>query len=197
MDFSVLKEFKKCVHQGLKGGTWLSRVTTQDWDASMKVEDVLHPPEKKSFLLQEVPDLDWGEKEWTLYQKFKFNVRADPEPILESCNISRQVYQQWISELPEVAVIQPAFYPYGIYAYSVFQFLFKSQYHHQLASILGMLPRTTVFFSTGDYLMARIHVGTEKEVDDLFSLVFKLKGEYFTNFMHVVIVTTYSPKRQK
>jgi hypothetical protein len=59
MDFSVLKEFKKCVHKGVKGVTCLSWVTTQDWDASMNVDDRLHPPEKKSFLYEEVPPILW------------------------------------------------------------------------------------------------------------------------------------------
>jgi hypothetical protein len=45
--------------------------------------------------------------------------------------------------------------------------------------------------------MARIHVGTEKEVNDLFSLIFRLKDVYFTNFKHVAIVTTYSSKKQQ
>ena len=196
MDFSVLEGFKRCTHNGVKGRTHLSKVTIRDWDTSMK-GGALHHSEKKSFLYKEVPCILWGEKEWTLFQKFKFNVRVNVESVLESCNISHQSYQQWISQLPQVAVLQSAFYPHSPNAYSVFQFLFTSQYHHQLSSILGMLPRTSIFFSTGDDLYAHLFIKTRKEVKDIFSFIFKLKDIYFTDLCYATFIGVYSRKQRK
>lgn len=197
MDFSLKEEFKRCIHSGLKGRTHLSKVTVRDWDTCIKtIEDTLHPPEKESTLYEEIPYLSWGKKEWTLYKKFARNIRADSEPVLESCSISHSHYKKWISQLPQVAVIQPAFYPHGIDTCSVFQFLFKSQYQNQLSTILGMFPRTSVFFSTGDHLLAHVYTETQKEHDDLYSLIFRLKEEkYFTNFSHAVLVGGRSHKK--
>ncbi|MGC1121118.1 MAG: hypothetical protein WBA22_08485, partial [Candidatus Methanofastidiosia archaeon] len=67
-------------------------------------------------------------------------------------------YEKWISTLPEVAYIQPAFYPYGSNAYGAFDFLLKSEYQRQLITILGLLPCSGIFFSTGDAVWARLLV---------------------------------------
>jgi len=48
--------------------------------------------------------------------------------------------------------------------------LFDSVYQKQLTDILGMLLCTSMFFSVGEYLFARLSVVNKKEKDDFFLL---------------------------
>jgi hypothetical protein len=52
-----------------------------------------------------------------LYHAFRLNARRDSVPVLKELNIDRETYEKWISTLPEVAYIQPAFYPHGSNTY--------------------------------------------------------------------------------
>jgi hypothetical protein len=183
VDFSGLKGSGKCILQGKKGVTSLSKVTCLDWDQSLEsINSVLSPPPKKSVLYEEIPAINWTTKEWTLYDKFKHNVRTEAGPILKECEVSYDRYQKWLSQLPEVALIQPAFYPAGLDNYSLVDFLFRSQYDEQLATVLGMLPSTSLFFSVDDYLFARLSVPIKRE-KNLISLISELKERgYFTEY---------------
>lgn len=155
LDLSILKGFRQCVHQGVKSVTYLSKVTSLDWDHSIeKMQNALSQPKKKSTLYEEAPSLPWGKREWTLYRKFKHNMREKNLPLLRECGIGFQSYEKWLSEMPAVARIQPAFYPLGINNYFISDFLFESLYHKQLADILGMLPSTSVFFSVNDIALS-------------------------------------------
>jgi hypothetical protein len=189
VDFSGLKGSGKCILQGKKGVTSLSKVTYVNWEQSLEsINSVLSPPPKKSVLYEEVPAINWNTEEWTLYDKFKHNVRAEAEPILKECEISYDQYQKWRTRLPEVAVIQPAFYPAGLDNYSFHDFLFRSQYEEQLATVLGMLPSTSLFFCVDDYLFARLSVLKERE-KNLTSLISELKEKgYFTEYHHSTAV---------
>ena len=196
MNFPMLRGFRKSIVQGVKGVTYLPKVTSFDWDTAMKkIDYVLTPPTKKSTLFEKIPFNPWNEKEWKLYHSLKSNVRQKIMPILKACRVRFERYQKWISALPTVANIYPAFYPQGQEKYFAFDFLFESRYHKQLADILGMLPSTSVFFSVNEYLMARLHFLDKKELDDLFDVIFRLKDErFFTHFNHAVVI---SPVRKK
>ncbi len=175
-DVSTVEEFKRIVYQGVKGGTHLSKVTSLNWDYSMeKVQNIISTPENRSTLYEEIPINPWNEKEWCLYRYFKSNVRKKVMPILREHKIRFRHYQKWVSQLPEIAVIQPAFYPHRLPMYFVFNFLFESAYHKQLTAVLGMLPSTSVFFSAGDRISARLFAQDSKEVNDLFTLMLELK----------------------
>jgi hypothetical protein len=189
VDFSGLKGSEKCILQGRKGVTSLSKVASLDWDQSLEsIHSVLSPPPKKSILYEEIPAINWTTEEWTLYNKFKHNIRVEAEPILKEYEINHDQYQKWISRLPEVAVIQPAFYPAGLDNYSLVDFLFRSQYEEQLATVLGMLPSTSVFFCVDGYLFARLSVPSERE-KNLTSLISELKEKgYFTEYHHSTAV---------
>jgi hypothetical protein len=184
-----LKGSEKCILQGRKGVTSLSKVDSLDWDQSSEsIHSALSPPAKKSILYEEIPAINWNTEEWTLYDKFKYNIRAEAEPILKECEIDYDQYEKWLVKLPEVAVIQPAFYPEGLDNYSLVDFLFRSQYEEQLATVLGMLPSTSVFFCVDDYLFARLSVLKE---NDLISLISELKEKgYFTEYHHSTAVLT-------
>jgi DNA-binding Lrp family transcriptional regulator len=190
VDFSGLGGSEKCILQGRKGVTSLSKVTSLDWDQSLENIYSVSPPAKKSILYEEIPAINWNTEEWTLYDKFKYNVRVEAEPILKECKISYDQYQKWLAKLPEVAVIQPAFYPAGLDNYSLIDFLFKSEYQEQLSTILEMLPSTSLFFSAGDYLFARLFVPSGRE-NDLALLVSELKEKrYFTEYRQSTAVLT-------
>jgi hypothetical protein len=191
VDFSGLKGSEKCILQGKKGVTSLSKVDSLDWDQSLEsISSVLSPPPKKFILYEEIPAITWTTKEWTLYDKFKHNVRVQAVPILRTCKINHQQYQKWLSQLPEVAVIQPAFYPAGLDNYSLVDFLFRSQYEEQLATVLGMLPSTSLFFCVGNHLFARLSVPSKRE-EDLALLITELKDKgYFTEYHQSTAVLT-------
>ncbi|MBU7046179.1 MAG: hypothetical protein HXS54_07040, partial [Theionarchaea archaeon] len=73
----------------------------------------------------------------------------------------------------------------------VFDFLFRTEYQKQLADILGMLPSTSLFFSVGPYLMARLSLLSKNEKDELFSFIYSLGEEgYFTDFHQASVVST-------
>ena len=192
MNFSMLKGFRHCIYQGTKGVTHLSRVTSLDWDNSMKkMWSALSPPREKSTLYEEIPFIPWKREEWALYYRFRHNIRAQVMPILKECRVRFERYQKWVTELPHVANIHAAFYPHGLDNYFILDFLFQSEYHKQLADILGMLPSTSIFFSTGEYLLARVSLLNKKEKDDLFSLIFQLEAEgYFTQCYQTMVVST-------
>jgi hypothetical protein len=187
VDFSGLKGSEKCIHQGRKGVTSLSKVTSLDWDQSLeKIHSKIAPPTKESTLHEEIPGINWSTEEWILYEKFKYKIRAEAESILKECEINYQQYQKWLAKLPEIAVIQPAFYPAGLDNYSLCDFLFRSQYQKQLVTVLGMLPSTSLFFSAGDHLFVRVFV---QKKNDLASLISELETKgYFTEVYHSTAV---------
>ncbi|MGC1120150.1 MAG: winged helix-turn-helix domain-containing protein [Candidatus Methanofastidiosia archaeon] len=192
MDFSQLKGFQKSVLQGAKGVTHLSKVGSLNWDSSMaKIYNMLSFPEEKTTLYEEIPENFWEEPEWALFNYFKNDIRKQAMPVLKEFNIRFERYQEWVSRLQEVAVVQAAFYPEGLDAYIIFDLVFKSDYHRQLADVLGKLPSTSVLFSVGSYLLVRLFLLNKKEKDDVFSLLFRL-GElnFFTDFYHAVVVAT-------
>jgi hypothetical protein len=191
VDFSGLKGSEKCILQGRKGVTSLSKVDSLDWDQSLEsIHSVLSPPPKKFILYEEIPAINWTTEEWTLYDKFKHNIRIEAGSILKECEINHDQYQTWISRLPEVALIQPAFYPAGLKSYSFYDFLFRSGYRRELATVLGMLPSTSLFFCVGDYLFARLSVPSKRE-NDLALLISELKDKgYFTGYHQSTAVLT-------
>jgi hypothetical protein len=187
VDFPGIEGSEKCIHQGRKGVTFLSKVTSLDWDQSLEnIHGKIAPPTKKSALYEEIPAINWNTEEWTLYDKLKYNIRTETETILRVCEISYDQFQKWLAKLSEVAVIQPAFYPEGLDNYSLCDFLFRSQYQKQLVTILGMLPSTSLYFSAGDHLFVRVFVPNKK---DLTSLVLELETKgYFTDVYHSTAV---------
>ena len=192
MNFSSLKGFRECILQGAKGVTYLPKVTSFDWKTALeKMYSSLSPPREKSSLYHEIPCNHWEKKEWILATEFKHNIRTLAMPILKENNIRFERYQKWFSCLPEYAHIYTAFYPYGLEQYFVFDFLFRTEYQKQLADILGMLPSTSLFFSVGSYLMARLSLLSKNEKDELFSFIYNLGEEgYFSDFHHASVVST-------
>jgi hypothetical protein len=180
MDFSQLKGYQQTVYQGVKGTTLLSRLAFINWDQAVEEISRVSSPEKKTRLYKEVGDLPWGDKEWTLFNYFKYNARKKSRYILGTSKIHYSHYLKWMKHLHEFAEIYPAFYPYGSDNYFVLDFLFTSAYHEQLAEVLGMLPSTSIFFSMGKYLFARLSVLDNKQKDELLYLIggLKQKGYY-------------------
>lgn len=191
MNFSLLKGFEDYFFYRMKGGTCLSKVIFFDWDQSMEeIYSTFSPPEEKSTLYEEIPLLPWNEKEWLLYDTFKYNVRIEKMPPLEKTRTRFEFFQEWMLALPEFALVQPAFYPKGLENYFMLDFLFKSEYQKQLADILGMLPSTCMFFSVGTYVFARLPICNSKEKDELFSLIFRLQEKgFFTDFYQATVIS--------
>lgn len=192
MDFSHLKGFQKSVLQGVKGATYLPKVSYLNWDSSMnKIYNMLSLPEAKSVLYEEIKENSWEYPEWTLFDYFKNDIRKQAMPVLKEYTIRFERYQKWMSRLQEVALIQTAFYPRGMDTYIIFDFVFKSDYHRQLADILGKLPSTSLFFSVGSYFFVRLFLLNKREKDELFSLLFRLgELDFFTDFYYTVVVAT-------
>ena len=188
---TVLRGFKECVLQGIKGVTWLSKVASLTWDESVhRMHKALRSPGEKSYLYEEIPSLPWDKKEWTLYHTFKLNVRTPATPALQKLGIRYEQYRKWLSSLLDVADIQVPFYPRGLDQYFMFDFLFKSDYQKQIKDILGLLPSTSLFFSVGEYILARLFVVEKRERDDLLTFVFDMeKKGYFTDFEQAQVIS--------
>jgi hypothetical protein len=201
MDFTLLKGFRSCIYEGAKSLTFLSQVSFLDWSASMgSIQAKLSPPEKKTTLYEIGPSLQWDKEDWILYEKVKQNTRVKITPLLKECSLSYERYRKWIAKVhrhPSSCVTQTAFYPHGLNTYFCYDFLFNSNYHRQLTDILGMLPSTSIFFSVGSHLFARISVMNTKESQDLFSLMVKLKEyNYFTDY-YTALVASVSKNHNK
>jgi hypothetical protein len=113
-------------------------------------------------------------------------------PVLKECNIRYEHYKPWVTQLPCHASISTAFYPHGVDHYFSVDFLFHTHYHTQLADILGMLPATSVFFSVGDYLFARISFLDKTQEQDLFTFIYQLGDHGFYTRFHSAAVLSPS-----
>jgi hypothetical protein len=192
MDFTGTEGVRECVYQGKKGGTFISKCVYMDWENSMK--DILSrmgEPGEKAVFYEEIPSLDWGEKEWMLYHAFRLNARLDFIPVLKELDIDREIYEKWVSTLPEVAYVQPAFYSSRSNVYGALDFLLKSDYQKQIITILGLLPCSGVFFSTGDRVWARLPVRERDDIRNVNAVVSYLKGfGYITDFVMSFAMST-------
>ena len=193
VNFSQFKGFTSSLFRSVKGVTCIPKVRVLDWDQSMKhMHQLLSQPKVKSTLYREGPPICWNKREWTLYQILKWNTRVHTIPVLKECNIRYKHYKTWITQLPCHASISTAFYPHGFNQYFTVDFLFKTRYHTQLADILGMLPSTSIFFSVGDYLFARVSYLSKDQEQDLFTFIFQMgeKGFYTHSYSAAVLSTS-------
>jgi hypothetical protein len=192
VDFTETEGVKKCVHSGIKGGTYISKCIHTNWDHSMKdVFSRMEAPGEETVFYEEVPSLNWGRKEWLLYHAFRINARQDPTPILRTLDIDLETYKEWISSLPSAALIQPAFYSHGWDTCSARDFLLSSNYQEQVVTILGLLPCSGIFFSAGDFLLARLFMkGPEesKRVDTV--MLYLRKCGYITDYQSSLALGT-------
>lgn len=193
MDFSKLLGFKQDFFQGVKGTTHFSTVTSLDWDTSLEtMYNTIDQPFKKirSTLYHECPNNPWKERGWTLYNALKKNIHAKKKPIREKYRIGYYVFKEWLLALPEYTKVQPAFYPHKVDSYFAVDFLFESEYHTQLKTILGMLPSTGIFFSVGTYLLARLFFLTKKEQNELLTFILQLKEKkYYTRVFNAIKIS--------
>jgi len=190
IDLSVLNGVRECILQGVKGVTHLSKVGRLDWDESIQNMKAAKP-EEKCTMYEESPELLWKEEEWVLFDQFKYNIREKTMPVLKKVDIRYEQYQKWVSQLKEVALVQPAFFPLQQKNYFFIDFLLQSDYHKGLANVLGMLPSTSFFFSVGQYLLARLSFVDKKQRDDLYSVIHTLQEkEYITQWWHTMVISS-------
>ncbi|KYK36390.1 MAG: hypothetical protein HXS46_13020 [Theionarchaea archaeon] len=189
MDVSALEGVNNCIVKEVKGVTHLSKVSGVDWDESIQEMKSAPAPEEKFILYEEGPELLWKEPEWTLFDQFKYNIRKKTLPVLKKVGIRYEQYQEWVSQLPEVALVQPAFFPLQQKNYFFFDFLFQSEYHKGLTNVLGMLPSTCYFFSVREYLLARLSFVDKKQRDDLYLVIKELvKKGYITRWFQAMVI---------
>jgi hypothetical protein len=176
MNLTGMEGVRECVYQGKKGGTFISKCVHMDWDHSLKdIFSRMGELGEETVFYEEVPSLTWGEKEWMLYHAFRLNARRDSVSVLKALDIDREIYEKWVSTLPEVAYVQPAFYPSGSDVYGALDFLLKSDYQRQIITILGLLPCSGVFFSTGDAVWARLPVREREDVRNVNTVISYLR----------------------
>jgi hypothetical protein len=192
MDFTGMEGVRECVYQGKKGGTFISKCVHVDWENSMKdIFSRMGAPGEETVFYEEVPSLTWGEKEWMLYHAFRLNARRDSVLVLRALDIDREIYEKWVSTLPEVAYVQPTFYPSGSDVYGALDFLLKSDYQKQIITILGLLPCSGVFFSTGDAVWARLPVRERKDIRNVdIAMSYLEKCGYITDVAMSLAMST-------
>ncbi len=192
-NFSFLKGFEKCIHHGVKGATYVSKVVSLDWESAMeKVYSAISSPKQKSTLYEEVSPLTWKEQEWTLFNYFKYNLRLPTQYAIKTYHIYYKKFSEWLFNLSTYACAYPTFYPCGIDQYLTVDFLFKCQYQKELRDILELLPSTSYFFSVGEYLWAELSYLSRKEQNDLFFLILNLQEKgFFTDFCHSNVMSTF------
>jgi len=111
--------------------------------------------------------------------------------ILKQSKIRYELYHDWISELPQFANIQAAFYPHTTESYLFLDFLFRSEHQKQLIDILRQLPSTSLFFTVGGHLFARLSVLDNLERKLLFSFISQLqKKGFLTDFHQAAVIST-------
>lgn len=74
----------------------------------------------------------------------------------------------------------------------IVEFLLRSEYQKPLTNILGQLPSTSMFFSVGDYLFARLSVLDRLERKLLFFFIFELQKDGFLNDFHQATIISTS-----
>ncbi|MGC1119613.1 MAG: hypothetical protein WBA22_00845 [Candidatus Methanofastidiosia archaeon] len=192
VDFTGMEGVKECVHSGKKGGTYISKCVHTNWDHSMKdIFSRMEAPGEETVFYEEVPSFNRGQKEWLLYHAFRMNVRQDPTPILRKLDIDQETYKKWISSLPSAAFIQPAFYPHGWDTYSARDFLLSSNHQRQVVDILGLLPCSGIFFSAGDFLLARLFMKGPEESKRVDTIILHMrKCGYITDFQTSLVLAT-------
>jgi hypothetical protein len=192
VNFSQFKGFISSLFRSVKGVTHIPKVKFLDWDQSMKhMHRLLSCPKVKSTLYREGPAICWNKREWTLYQNLRRNTRVHTIPVLKECNIRYKHYKTWITQLPCYASITTAFYPHGFKQYFTVDFLFKTHYHTQVADILGLLPATSIFFSVGDYLFARVSYLSKNQEQDLFTFIYQMgEKRFYTTFHSAAVLST-------
>ena len=186
INYTELKGYKTCFLQGIKGVTYFSHVNALDWDTTFHRIQTIPRPAKKSFLYEKVHEIPWDHKEWALYKEFKYNVRRPVDPVLKKVGATRRQYRKWLSSLPDYAEIQTAFYPLGLDTYVPSDVLFKSEYQKHLGEVLGVLPTSTLFFSVGDYVFARLFLPCELSAKVLM-VITDTTGEFFTEAHSVMV----------
>ena len=176
IDYANVEGYQECILHGVKSVTFLSRVTTLDWDQSMEnMRSMVKAPQQRSSLYKEGPAIPWKEWEWALYHKLKHNVRIPVNPVLEELDISSEQYKKWASSLFDVTSIQSAFFPSG--KNRTCDFLFQSENQKQLTDILGQLPSSWIFFSVGDYLFGGFCTSTSERRRELHKFTYEMRGE--------------------
>ncbi|MGC1121120.1 MAG: hypothetical protein WBA22_08495 [Candidatus Methanofastidiosia archaeon] len=192
VDVAGLNGVRKCVYSGKKGGTYISKCVHTDWDHAMKdIFSRMNTPGRKTVFYEEVPALSWDQEDWMLYHAFRLNARREHTPVLQELNIDCEKYRRWLSTLPAVAYIQPAFCPYGWDTCGTLDFLLKSDFQPQVVDILGLLPCSGVFFSTGDSLLARLFVKEKEEIKEVDRIIrYLLKFGYVTDYLTSLVMST-------
>ncbi len=182
-DFLAMPQVRECILVGVKSATYASKVVVVDFEESVnRIRDAITCEEKmkkeKTTLYEEIPVNPWDEEEWRLYYAFKKNARCNIAAKLKECSVSPTKYRNWISRLDQFVLIQPAFYPEGLTHYGAVDIIFNSHYHQQIADILGLLPSTSLYFSFGEYLFARLFLLNRDEIDEVFTLINKMESYY-------------------
>jgi hypothetical protein len=172
IEVAEISGFKDCVYQGEKGVTFLSQVTGFNWRERIRgVQKKKLLSNKKTSVYEKISVIPWGKQKWELFERFKLNVRLNSK--INEGDIPEK-HREWISQLSAYARVQPAFYPEGLPQYSIYDYLFCSQYQRQITQFLSVLPTTAVFFSTGEYLLARLFV-KHRYTCDVLGIVAHLK----------------------
>lgn len=153
-DFSQLRHFQSLVFQGERGFVvtpkcGMNEATRLDTStATLDTIPKLKTPKRKK--------LPWGEKEWKLYDLFKYNLRRKVTPTMKKGKVRYEDYMKWREPLEKYCTIHTLYYPLGFFNYMHWFFLMKTDY--DISFLFQEWHASCVFTTVNDYVLALIPV---------------------------------------
>ncbi|MGD2251093.1 MAG: winged helix-turn-helix transcriptional regulator, partial [Candidatus Methanofastidiosia archaeon] len=102
LDLSRLVGFQEMVFRGVRGVSYTPKVKVIPWgESAYCVEDCLHEfePELTPTQRNVLPELPWGDKEWTLFSAFHSNIRRKITPALREIEVRYEEYREWKKDI--------------------------------------------------------------------------------------------------
>ena len=180
LDFSRLKGFESMVYWGVKGVMYTPEVVNLTWDESLKkiylYIDRFNPVNREPKNLKSDTSLNWGEKEWKLYNAFKYNVRRSVTPLLRRINVRYETYSAWIQTVNNHCTFHTEFYPKGYNTYVSLCLLLDSDYNQSVKSIFSLFPTTPIIMEVNDHLLIFLKVSTSDYPRDTICTMYDMKA---------------------
>jgi DNA-binding Lrp family transcriptional regulator len=180
LDLSQLVGFQKMVFNEVRGVSYTPKVNLIPWEQSAYcVEDYLRSfePELTPTQRNVLPELPWGNKEWTLFSAFHSNIRRKITPALREIEVRYEEYREWKKDIDIYCTRHTGFYPQGYQQYGHHCFLVSTEYEPQVKKVFSFFPTTSFFMEVGTYMMVVVSVPNPDITRWLYLMVQTMKSK--------------------